>query len=81
MLTRMRAGLLGLAAAGALLVPVGAATDAVAASCAPHTTGVCRAEAKHPPGATAQCKDGTYSYSENFRGTCSQHKGVRYWFR
>ncbi|MER6721435.1 DUF3761 domain-containing protein [Streptomyces halstedii] len=81
MLTRVRAGLTGLVAAGALLVPVGAASHAVAASCAPHTTGVCRAGDSHPAGAIALCKDGTYSYSKTFRGTCSGHKGVRYWYR
>ncbi|AOW90865.1 DUF3761 domain-containing protein [Streptomyces olivaceus] len=81
MLTTVRAGLTGLAAAGALLMPVGLATDAAAASCAPHTTGVCKADAPHPAGATAQCKDGSYSYSAHFRGTCSGHQGVRYWYR
>jgi hypothetical protein len=29
-----------------------------------------------PPGATAQCRDGTYSFSEHRRGTCSRHGGV-----
>jgi hypothetical protein len=34
----------------------------------------------HPPrGATAQCWDGTYSFSEHHRGTCSHHGGVRQW--
>lgn len=32
-----------------------------------------------PPGATAQCVDGTYSYSQNRRGTCSHHGGVSRW--
>lgn len=81
MLTKVRSGLAGLVAVGALLVPVGAATDAAAASCAPHTTGVCRANDPHPAGATALCKNGDYSYSANFRGTCSGKKGVRYWYR
>ncbi|RSN66183.1 hypothetical protein DMH01_04895 [Amycolatopsis sp. WAC 04182] len=30
-------------------------------------------------GATALCKDGSYSYSQNRRGTCSGHGGVRAW--
>ncbi len=30
-------------------------------------------------GATAICKDGSYSYSQNRRGTCSGHGGVRTW--
>jgi len=33
----------------------------------------------HPAGATAICKDGTYSYSQNRRGTCSHHGGVKTW--
>jgi hypothetical protein len=28
---------------------------------------------------TARCKDGTYSYSQNRRGTCSGHGGVDVW--
>lgn len=37
--------------------------------------------AKHPPGASAQCRDGTYSYSHHRRGTCSYHHGVLRWLR
>lgn len=33
----------------------------------------------HPQGATALCRDGTYSYSQNRRGTCSHHGGVQQW--
>ena len=29
-----------------------------------------------PPGATAQCNDGTYSFSQHRQGTCSSHGGV-----
>lgn len=32
-----------------------------------------------PEGATAQCRDGTYSFSRNHRGTCSRHGGVSKW--
>jgi len=32
-----------------------------------------------PPGATARCKDGTYSYSQHRQGTCSHHGGVAVW--
>lgn len=35
----------------------------------------------HPAGATAECKDGTTSYAAKFRGTCSHHGGVRYWYK
>ena len=34
-----------------------------------------------PAGATAECNDGTYSFSESRRGTCSHHGGVRRWLR
>ncbi|MDD5720838.1 MAG: DUF3761 domain-containing protein [Candidatus Pacebacteria bacterium] len=32
-----------------------------------------------PVGASAQCRDGTYSFSQNRRGTCSHHGGVAQW--
>jgi uncharacterized protein YraI len=32
-----------------------------------------------PAGATAECRDGTYSFSRNRRGTCSHHGGVKRW--
>jgi hypothetical protein len=32
-----------------------------------------------PAGATAQCGDGTYSFSQNHSGTCSHHGGVAHW--
>ena len=42
---------------------------------------VCRPEAASsaPAGATAQCVDGAYSYSQSRRGTCSGHGGVATW--
>jgi hypothetical protein len=32
-----------------------------------------------PEGATAQCRDGSYSFSQSRRGTCSHHGGVAKW--
>lgn len=32
-----------------------------------------------PAGATALCRDGTYSFSRSRRGTCSHHGGVAKW--
>jgi hypothetical protein len=34
-----------------------------------------------PAGATARCRNGTYSFSQNRRGTCSHHGGVAQWLR
>lgn len=33
-----------------------------------------------PVGATARCRDGSYSFSQHRRGTCSHHGGVAEWF-
>jgi hypothetical protein len=42
---------------------------------------VCRPEASPsaPAGATAECADGTYSFSQSRSGTCSHHGGVARW--
>ncbi|MEX1827048.1 DUF3761 domain-containing protein [Luteibacter sp. CQ10] len=32
-----------------------------------------------PAGASAQCRDGTWSFSASRRGTCSHHGGVSNW--
>jgi hypothetical protein len=34
---------------------------------------------KVPAGASAKCRDGTYSFSQSHRGTCSHHGGVSEW--
>jgi Protein of unknown function (DUF3761) len=34
----------------------------------------------NPGGPTAECRDGTYSYSQHHQGTCSHHHGVAIWF-
>lgn len=33
-----------------------------------------------PAGSTARCRDGSYSFSQHRRGTCSYHGGVAEWF-
>lgn len=33
-----------------------------------------------PAGATAQCADGTYSFSQHHSGSCSHHGGVVQWY-
>jgi uncharacterized protein YraI len=37
------------------------------------------ADGQPPAGATAQCRDGAYSFSRSRRGTCSGHGGVARW--
>ena len=34
-----------------------------------------------PAGATAKCRDGTYSQAKNHRGACSHHGGVAVWYK
>ena len=34
-----------------------------------------------PDGASAQCRDGSYSFSLHHSGTCSHHGGVAQWLR
>jgi hypothetical protein len=34
---------------------------------------------KVPQGASAKCRDGSYSFSKSHRGTCSHHGGVANW--
>jgi Protein of unknown function (DUF3761) len=34
---------------------------------------------KAPQGATARCRDGSYSFSRHRSGTCSRHGGVADW--
>lgn len=36
---------------------------------------------KAPAGASAQCRDGSYSFSTHHRGTCSRHGGVGEWMQ
>jgi Protein of unknown function (DUF3761) len=39
------------------------------------------AASSDPTGATAKCKDGTYSKSQHHSGTCSHHGGVAEWLK
>ena len=46
---------------------------------APAAASTSRSNANDPTGATAQCKDGTYSHATTHRGACSRHSGVAKW--
>jgi Protein of unknown function (DUF3761) len=61
-------------AAPAAAAPAAAKTSTATKS-APTTT----ASNTDPTGATAKCKDGTYSKSQHHSGTCSSHGGVDSW--
>lgn len=37
--------------------------------------------ANAPEGATAKCKDGTYSHAKTHSGACSHHGGVAEWYK
>jgi len=42
--------------------------------------GVCvHSPSSNPAGATARCRDRSYSYSQHASGTCSHHGGVARW--
>ncbi len=36
-------------------------------------------DSEQPVGASAQCRDGSYSFSRHHKGTCSHHGGVSRW--
>jgi hypothetical protein len=52
---------------------------AVAALALAAALAIGRAQTAPPPGATARCRDGTYSFSQHRSGTCSHHGGVAVW--
>jgi hypothetical protein len=66
------------AAAPAATAPTTAA-PAAAKSSASKSAPSATASNTDPTGATAKCKDGTYSKSKHHAGTCSSHGGVAEW--
>lgn len=75
-----------------LLSAVALALGAAGAASAHHSSAACSrgyyenvsGHCVHSPssssaGATARCRDGTFSYSEHASGTCSYHGGVAIW--
>jgi hypothetical protein len=76
------------AATPAAAAPAAAAPAAAAAAAAPAAAKSSTASKSaptaatsntDPTGATAKCKDGTYSKSQHHSGTCSSHGGVAQW--
>jgi hypothetical protein len=67
--------------------PAGAGNGDGSGSCGSdeyrNSSGVCVPRPTHAPaapaGATAECNDGTYSFSQHHSGTCSHHGGVKRW--
>ena len=55
------------------------ATDAYYTNVAGHRIHRPTQAKSRPSGATAKCRDGSWSFSENHRGTCSHHGGVESW--
>jgi len=67
------------AAAPADAAPAAAAPSAAKSSTASKSAPTATASNTDPTGATAKCKDGTYSKSKHHSGTCSHHGGVAEW--
>jgi hypothetical protein len=60
--------------AAAPATPAASGTSSSSSASSKSTTGN-----TDPTGATAKCKDGTYSKSKHHSGTCSKHGGVDQW--
>lgn len=67
------------AAAAPAATPAAAAPAAAKSSSASKSAPTATASNTDPTGATAKCKDGTYSKSQHHSGTCSSHGGVAQW--
>jgi hypothetical protein len=68
------------APAAAATAPAAAPTTPAAAKpSASKSAPTAAASNTDPTGATAKCKDGTYSKSQHHSGTCSSHGGVAEW--
>ena len=78
---KFRAACRGQAAMAPAAAPQMASRPAMMAQPAPAMGGGGQmTHAGGPNGATAMCKDGSYSHSMHHSGTCSGHKGVATWY-
>jgi hypothetical protein len=66
-------------AAAAPAAPAAAPAAQPKSSTASKSAPTAKAGNTDPTGATAKCKDGTYSKSQHHSGTCSSHGGVAEW--
>jgi hypothetical protein len=71
-----KAGKSAAAAAPAPSAAASKAAPAAAPKAAPAAKSAATAGNTDPTGATAKCKDGTYSKSKQHKGSCSHHGGV-----
>ena len=67
------------AAPNAAAMRLAASAVAPAARPAAPTATTTHASNTDPTGATALCKDGTYSHAASHRGACARHQGVSRW--
>ncbi len=67
------------AAAAANSATTARSADTTATSDSAGRAPTIRASSSDPQGATAKCKDGTYSHSVHHTGACSHHGGVSDW--
>ena len=67
------------AAASTPAAPAAGTPAAAKSSTASKSAPTATASDTDPTGATAKCKDGTYSKSQHHSGTCSSHGGVAEW--
>ncbi|MFJ9909539.1 DUF3761 domain-containing protein [Streptomyces sp. NPDC101152] len=90
MRTRLAASAVAVALAGVFFsAPAASAATPLPSTntahhCIHHTTGLCGWTHHQKPNdkyETAKCKDASLSYSRHAQGTCSHHRGVRYWFK
>jgi hypothetical protein len=75
----MRAAILALVAAAAFVGAALAGVDDYYVNSSGHEVHRPEHANRTPAGATAHCRDGTWSFSEHRRGTCSHHGGVAEW--
>jgi hypothetical protein len=71
-----KAGKSAAAAAAAAPAATESASPAAASKAAPAAKAAATTGNTDPTGATAKCKDGTYSKSKHHTGSCSHHGGV-----